>query len=266
MSRIVKFFVGDIKDFEKEFSTKSPNGLHSIRVLESDTFDGNYVTIDTQKVNPSAQYIITDRAADDFTFKWYRLEFIGDPAANPVVSYGKSEPIVPEVIATIIDDVRSWLGDTDLTKPAWLDSEYVQMIRFSFLQYKGERNLTFIRDEDVYAIQLLVREACASTIAYDHAKYYLLQTPSAQLDKGQISVHYNAVAAAIRDQYTAYERRLNRQSGGYNEDGVITQMPAPLVTDAVRFSRTGGFRVRGIDPSVAPARVRRVLGGSELTP
>lgn len=255
----VKFYIGDVREHIRRLDVpETRQDLKFIRVSESDSFDGTYTVIDTVQINFGELYIYSDGASDDYLYRWYKLEFISDPnAVNPDTGlpveaphiYGTTDAVVPETVACIVDDIREWLGDTDLTNPAWPDKHYVHTIRFAIKQHKGEKNLTFIGDEDTVPIQILVRQEYALAIAYDHAKYYKLEAPAATLDKSQIMTHYLEMVKALDEHYREISRRLNLDGGGYDDRNIITQLPAPNVVDAIRFSRTTGTRVKGIFPS-----------------
>lgn len=265
MSKTIKFYTGDLSQYvlhpdvpqpemaDPGVSFQSANtgrrDLHSIRVYESESFDGVYTLIDTVRIQPGADYIYAQNASSDYLHRWYRLEFVTDPDGAEVTTLGRTEPVVPEDIATLVDDVRDWLGDTDPANPAWSERHYIQNIRTAVKQHIGNQNLSYVRDDDIVPIQLLVREIYAMAIAYDHAKYYELQAPAATLDKSQIMAHYLQVAEGLRQQYDAMRGRLNLQSGGYGDDGVINQMPAPNVVNAKRYSKTTGREVSSIGPS-----------------
>lgn len=261
----VKFYTGNLRKYAKDgedtkFSDPEVHDLgdvtnrrdmHSIRVYESNSFDGDSTLIDTIKIAPGAEEIWAENASDDFIHKWYRLEFVSDPSLPEadITVFGRTEPIVPEQLYSIVDDVREWLGDTDLGSPAWPDKHYIQNIRFAVKQYKGEENLTFLKESDIIPIQLLVREIYALAIAYDHGKYYQLQAPAATLDKSQIMTHYLQIVEALRAQYAAIEKRLNLEGGGVDNDGIINQMPSINCQDASRYSVTAGKTVTNIKPN-----------------
>ena len=242
---IAKFYIDDIQQIanvfnhERDITLARPpemffqvegtfRNIQSIRLLEGDSYDGDYTPIYTTRVNTGTKYIIAENLSDDFlTSKWYRLEYLAPPNEDGTEDLiARTNGVVPEVLAEIVDDTRSWLGDTDTDSPAWTDKEYVQAIRFALKQYKGEENLTFISDDDVVPIQHLVRENFSMAIAYDHAKYYALQAPTASLDKSQIMSHYLEVVSGLREQYNAYSTRLNLNSGGYN-DCLLYTSPSP---------------------------------------
>lgn len=251
-----KFYIGNPMSRTLDPKLQIPDNIHSIEIRESDSFNGVYTTIDTVRI-PTAErggYIETWNASEEWFHKWYQIQFISDPAVDPVTKYATSEPIVPESTAEIVDSIRDWLGDTDLNAPAWSDIEYIQSIRFALRQLKGERNAGNIQEWDIVPLQLLVREIYANAIAYDHARYYQLQAPAATLDKSQIMAHYLQVAADCRAQYDAYSKRLNMESGGYNDDQVISQMPAPNVVNMKRFSRNTGLEVNSIGPTKSRRR------------
>lgn len=256
--QILRFYLGDITDFATDAGTKAGKPLHSVNILEGPEFQGTFTVIETIQFDRMSQFVTTTKAADNYTQLWYRLQFIGDPAVSPVVVLGTTEPILPEIITDMIDEIRAWIGDTNLEEPAWTDSQYLQELRFALKQYKGDKNLTFLRDEDWVPIQLLVRESFAANIAYDTAKYYALQNPTAQLDMSQISVHYTNVARLIKEQYTSYAQRLNMQSGGYDEHNIVKQMPGINIVTAARYSHTLGRTVtKGPRPAFSP---RTILG------
>lgn len=258
----VKFYTGVLKNYAHDGDDTTlvqgpgdtlipewSRDLHSIRVLEADSFDGAYTEIAVVKIQPAADHIFASGASDQYLQKWYRLEFITDPSAEEITILGRTDPVVPEDLMSVVDRIRSWLGDVDVDSPAWPDQHYVETIRFAMKQHRGDRNMTFLRDDDIVPIQLLVRESFCMVIAYDHAKYYEMKAPAAVLDKSQIMSHYLEVARGIREEYEAIQKRLNLGSGGYDDQMIINQMPAPNVVNAKRFSRTAGIEVDNIGPS-----------------
>ena len=247
----INFYIGNPENFFKDPNDERLRDLHSVRIKESSNLATGYEVVDTVKLQHGSSYVATHQASEDYINKYYRLEFISDPNVDDeddITVYFTTEPVLPEVIANVVDDVREWLGDTDLDDPAFEDHEYLQTIRFALRQWRGEKNLTKISEEDMYPLQLLVREAYANILAYDHAKYRELKTPTHSLNKWEIGQHYAAVAESLRSQFEAYARRLNMGSGGYNEDMIITQMPSPKVSTAIRRSRTQGIKITNQKP------------------
>lgn len=238
----LRFYVGN--EFLQDFATQRDNAVQAVQILESASYADNYQVIETKSIEAGMDYIETWNASDEFLNRWYRLQFIGDPLDDPIVKFGVTEPVFPEVINDIIDNVREYFGDTNLDNPAWTDKEYLQAIKFALRQWKGEKNVRFIHDEDVIPIVLLVKEQFANIIAYDHSKYYQLNNGSgASLDKAQIAQNYREMAATLQAQIRAYTERLNMNSGGYNDEKIITQMPHVKTITASRFSRVTGRRV-----------------------
>lgn len=242
----VSFYIGNPENYFKDPNDKQLQDIHSIRIQESSSVADGFTTIDTVKFQHGQNYVGTHKASDDYANRFYRLEFISDPSVDDpttIRTYLRTEPILPEELATIVDDIRDWLGDTDINNPAFSDTEYLQAIKFALRQWRGDRNIAKIEDQDKYPIQLLVREQFANILAYDHAKYYELSTPTHKLNKWEIGAHFIEVAENYRKQFETYAKRLNMQSGGFNEDNIISQMPAVNVGTAKRFSRTGGYYI-----------------------
>jgi len=245
----VRFFLGDTSQFLVDPSTKNPMPVHSIQLLEGESQSGTFDVIDVQRFVTVADKLITQKASDEFMERWYIMQFITDPAVDPVVVLARSQPVMPDLLADKIDIIRGRMGDTNLSNPAWDDAEYISALRFCLKQYKGVENLSQLRESDWEPIELLMREVFSLKISYDFAKYYALQNPASQLNKSEISEHYAKVAAAIRDTYKGFETRLNRGGGGYDEQNIIQQMPAINVQDVSRYSHTEQRIIRGNGPS-----------------
>lgn len=249
----LRLYVGDISGHLKDSATGIPLNVHSVRILESKSYADGYSVIDEIKVSLSTHYIETGNANFDFLNYWYKLRYISDPSVTPVTYFAETEPLLPEPISDCINTLREWMGDYDSGKddwiPAWTDLEYTQAIRFALKQHKGTINLSEINEEDWLPVQLLVRSHFSNIIAYDHAKYYRLQVSSASMDKSDIQKNYQSYAQEADRAYSQIVSRLNLESGGYGNDGVINQMPAPNVVEVKRLSRTTGLHVESSRPT-----------------
>lgn len=235
----LRFYIGN--EFLVDFSTRRDNAVQAVQILESSSYSDQYQVIETKSIEPGMDYIETWNASDEYLNRWYRFQFIGDPLADPIVKYGVTDPVLPEILNDIVDTVRSYFGDTDLDNPAWTDKEYLQAVKFALRQWKGDKNVNSIHEEDIVPIVLLVKEQFANVIAYDHSKYYQLNNGSgATLDKSQIAANYREMATSLQSQFRAYAQRLNMESGGYNDQKIITQVPHAKMITASRKSRTGG--------------------------
>lgn len=243
----LRFYIGN--EFLTDFSTRRDNAVQAVQILESVSYGDNYQVIETKSIEPGMDYIETWNASDEYLNRWYRFQFIGDPLADEITKFGVTDTVLPEILNDIVDKVREYFGDTNLDDPAWTDREYLQAIKFALRQWKGDRNVNSIKEEDVYPITLLVQEQFAATIAYDHSKYYQLNNGSgATLDKSQIAVHYRSQIETLRGLFQSYAQRLNMESGGYNDDKIITQVPHAKMITASRYSRTGGRYVSSEKP------------------
>lgn len=245
-------------------------------LFESDYSESGFYPLAVFKYSDMLSYIEVNNASDNFIEKFYMIrlysdfqykqeilqlksQFATDEAfqehledyikdKNPLDIYDleknyvfQIDKIFPDLITTIIDEVRTWIGDLNLEDPAFTDEQYIQMIKFALIQYKGESNLLRINEQDKFLIQLLVRESISLNLAHDYAKYYKLTAPGAELDKSEISRHYIEVARALREQYQAYSQRLNLESGGYNDQGIINRMPSFDVVNLKRKSYITGL-------------------------
>jgi hypothetical protein len=259
---LIRLYIGDVKDIFVDYETNLPRPVHSVRIKESQAYSTDYTVIDTQSINPADDFIETNNASDEYLNRWYKIEYISDlnDTTTEVTVFGESEPTFPEQINDIINEVRGYIGDTDIygeadpPGPAWTDREYLNIIRFALKMWTGEKNLSTIREADVVPITLLVEEYYANLIAYDHGKYIQLQTPSTTLNKSEIMSHYLQIAEGLRDQIATYRKRLNMDSGGYNDEGIISQMPNIKSSKMKRFDKIEGIYVRGNQP-----RSRRVF-------
>lgn len=249
-----RFYLGDFAQYFKTRETQSPTKFYKINLMEGTGYDSGFIHVDTIFPVPGKEFIETNKVSEDFLNKWYRFEFFGKDSEDNDIKLGVSEPTVPEDIGTVLDDVRNILGDTNLDSPAFTDKEYITSIRFALKQYKGDKNFTNVREEDIIPIQILVRIEFCMFIAYDHAKYYALQAPSATLDKSQIMSHYLEMARSLGSHYDTIANRLGIAYGGKNNDGIIHEMPAPNVGNAIRYSATSGIRVDNTDPIKFPRR------------
>lgn len=240
----LRFYIGDVAVKLYETYAGHPTPIDHIELQESDNYDRGYVTIDSFPAAHKSEFLVTMKASELWLHKWYRILWVSaTTGAQPHISdetqqhiFGDSGPISPEEIQSVVDDVRKQMGDTNLDAPAWSDREYVIQIRFALKQYKGTSNIAVIRDEDIAPITLLCRSAFANILSYDFAKYYALQAPGVTLDKSQIHQHYSQVARDLEDSYMKIAARLGRDSGGQNDRGQITTMPAPLEGETARFS------------------------------
>lgn len=247
----LKFYIGNVLDQLKDPADGTSYKISAVRIEEADYYDGTYTPIDTVRITPDDTFVWTRNGSAEFLDKWYQLVFVGKDSNGNDVDRGKTNPVVPEFVAQLVDSIRAFFQDTNLENPAWEDKEYIAAIRFAAKQYKGEKNLTYVREEDLIPIQLLVRIEFALIIAYDHAKYYALQAPSATLDKSQIQAHYLDVARNIEDHYNNLTRRLGMGSDGVgiDDNGVQTQYPAPNIVAMKRFSYTAGIYTSSIEPT-----------------
>lgn len=267
------FDIGGVWEYLRDKFTDSFFDVRYLVLFESEYSESSYYPIQIFKYSKTVEKVITDLASEDFLNKFYKIRFYKDFALREELERLKStmsdedfqdfisqfkdmerydfnrnwicelNHLIPDVLTKIIDQVRNWIGDLNLEDPAYTDEQYIQFIKFALMQYKGETNLLKVREEDVYLIQLLVRESIALNLAHDFAKYYKLSAPGAELDKSEISRHYIDVARSIREQYEAYEKRLNLKSGGYNEYGIINKMPSYEVNSIRRKSRIYGIYV-----------------------
>jgi len=244
--------------------------VKNIVLFESDNSLSKYYPIEIIKYSDSISVITTENASDSYLDKFYRIRFYKDFFYKDEVLKKRQEltddefqflinqstlfdlydfekgyvfqvdKLIPDIITDIIDKVRESIGDLNLDDPAFSDEEYTQMIKFALKQIKGETNLLYIHPDDIELILLLVRESTALKIAYDYAKYYKLTAPGVELDKSEIYRHYLDVANALRASYESYAKRLNLQNGGYNDQGIINQMPSFDVIDMRRKNYISG--------------------------
>ncbi|GIW22573.1 MAG: hypothetical protein KatS3mg068_1580 [Candidatus Sericytochromatia bacterium] len=271
MSKIkLDFNISGLWNYLRDRYTDKFLDIRYLVLFESDFSESNYYPIDIIKYSDMLSIISTENASENFLEKFYRIRFYKEfiykqeiielrnqlnENAFQVVIQNSNEidlydfdknflfelnKLLPDVVTRIVDDVREWVGDLNFDDPAFTDEQYIQMIKFALKQIKGETNLLRVNEDDIYLIQLLVRESIALNLAHDYAKYYKLTSPGAELDKSEISRHYIDVANAIREQYEAYSRRLNLSSGGYNDQGIITQMPTYEVNRIRRKSHIYG--------------------------
>jgi hypothetical protein len=250
------FDIDGLYHYIRDFYTDRFLDVQFLVLFESDYSESGYIPIDIIKYSDSKTRIETERASENFIDKFYKIRLYKDfvlkkelldlknkvsesdfqeliKSKDPIELYDfdinwvfELKKLIPDVITNIIDETRSWIGDLNLDDPAFTDDQYKQMIKFALLQLKGHTNLMKIKDEDIFLIQLLVRESIALNISHDYAKYYKLSSPGAELDKSEISRHYIEVSRNIRDQFNSYASRLNLHSGGYDEIGIINQMPS----------------------------------------
>lgn len=235
----LKFFVGDlIKKLQEKSNNDRP--VHTYRIKSSYNYETGYEVLDQQKIEPTKDYVFTNKVPTDWINRWFKIEFVSDPSGDQVKNYGETEPTVPEILGEIIDNIKMLLGDVG-EETAFTDQEYMYQIRFALKQYKGEQNILFIRDEDHVPISLLVRSQLCLTIANNHAKYFTLQAPSAQLNKGEIFEHYSNLARQLGDEYDRIVKRIG--GGGINEHGYIQNLPGINIQPIKRFSKTQGIWV-----------------------
>lgn len=281
---VLTFDIEGVWEYLRDRFTDSFYDIAYVVLFESDNSESKYYPIQVFKYSKSTQKITTDLASDNFIDKFYKIRFYSNFVLREELKRLKNtitevefkdfisnrrdvelydfnvnwvceiNHIIPDVVTKVIDDVRSWIGDLNLSDPAFTDEQYIQFIKFALMQYKGETNLLKVKQEDIFLIQLLVRESIALNLAHDFAKYYKLSAPGAELDKSEISRHYLDVARGIREQYDAYERRLNLKSGGYNEYGIINKMPSYDVHNVRRKSRIYG--VYFDDSMIFPKSIR----------
>lgn len=212
--------------------------IHSVKVLEGLSLNGTYSEIETLKID-ARQTNFVSVSQYQSPANWFKLVFV-DPDGAELAT---TDPLVAEEIGTIVDDVRAEIGDTDSDNPAFSDDEYLRRVRLAMRRYKGEKNLSYIEEQDIPVIALLVRADICRVIAYDHAKYYALAAATAQLDKWQIGEHYLRVAQELEAYWDRLKVDLGLSSGGVNNDGIITEMPAINVATATRYSKSVGGNV-----------------------
>jgi hypothetical protein len=246
-----EYFKQDIpaESFRNDVERPSLRNIHSINVLEGTSLDGTFTKVETVKLAAQAvDYIEVHMYRDPAD--WFKLEFI-DPEGKVLAT---TEPLVSEIVGSIVDKVRFDIGDTNLDDPAFTDAEFLQKIRLAVRRYKGEKNLSMITEDDLPVIGLLTRIDIASTIAYDHAKYFALQAPEAQLDKSQIMNHYFEVVTRLEEYWAKLKGDLGLGSGGRNDANIISEMPAPNVVTVSRVSMRSGRRVTTTQPILRPYR------------
>jgi hypothetical protein len=114
-------------------------------------------------------YVIADITGNDKAFQYFFINKNKIESDCPaVVAY--SNTVFPEITSGIIDKVRAWVGDVQPEEdcaeeekevewnPVWTDEDYLGAIKNALTQYKGVRDVNFIRDSDTPAIRLLVQE------------------------------------------------------------------------------------------------------------
>jgi hypothetical protein len=233
----------DLDSFRATSGRPVLQDVHSVDVAECASLKGTYIFREKVKIAAQDQnYIEVFKHHDPAN--WFQLTF--KKADDTTIA--TTEPLVSEVVGTVIDTIRADIGDTDLQDPAFSDEEYMQKIRFAMRRYKGEKNLSFIEEEDYPVIALLTRIDIANIIAYDHAKYFALQAPEAQLDKSQVMNHYLQVAQGLEEYWAKIKRDLGLGSGGRNSDSIITELPSPNVVTATRMSFRAGRIISNTDP------------------
>lgn len=239
------YFVGQQEQstFRAETGRPQLQDVHSVDVAECTSLKGTYVFIENVKITAQDQnYIDVFKHKDPSN--WFQLTFKKPDGAVIAVT----EPLVSEIIGTTLDTIRADIGDTNLDSPAFTDEEYMNKIRLAMRRYKGEKNLSFVEDEDYTVLALLTRIDLANIIAFDHAKYFQLQAPEAQLDKSQVMNHYLEVARGLEEYWGRIKKDLGLDSGGRNASGVISEMPMPNVVTATRMSFRAGRLIRNTDP------------------
>ncbi len=242
----VKFYIGDMQEFIKKYPL-----FNQLHVYESSNSEAaGFKKIDTLKeFQPTKDYIEVN-VSDDYFNRWYKFAYASTIDAFPENEteklYGYSDITFPEVIGTVILELRDFLGDTseEETKQAFTDREYMKMLRSALVQFKGDESFSEIHERDFIPLKILVQIDCAMEIAYNHAKYYALESPGAKLDKSQIMDHYLRVASQLNENYDKISSRTNRGAGGYNDQKIITQMPGVKVVDALRYSSVSGRFVK----------------------
>lgn len=239
----------ELSSFRADAGRPVLQNVHTIGVAEGASLKGPFTHIEDVKLKSRDVNYIEVNAYKDPS-NWFQLSF-KDPDGKVLAT---SEPLVSEVTGGIIDIIRADLGDTNLDSPAFTDAEYMQKIRLAMRRYRGERNLTFIEEEDYTVIALLTRIDICNIIAFDHAKYYALQAPEAQLDKSQVMNHYLEVARALEEYWNRLKVDLGLDSGGRNSDNIISELPAPQVATATRMSFRAGRLITSTDPKYRPNR------------
>lgn len=236
-----KFYLGNLEHLKEKY----PN-INTIKLYEStESADDGWKEIFSESIYnyPTGKDFLVVNVQSDYAFRWYKFEYWAINEDKSIVEkIAESHPTIPEAIGEIVDQLRGWMGDTDDENPAFEDQEYIHAIRSALIEYKGDKNLSYIHDTDVIPIKLLVQIQFALQIAYDHSKYYALATPGAQLNKYEIAEHYTSMAETLQNQYDKFAKRTNREGGGYNDKNIITQFPGIKVSDVSFFSRyTGTF-------------------------
>lgn len=244
---LIKLFLGDVGSYLVRKFEKTPLDIHSIQILECESQNSPGNVIDTIKFMPGTSYVETHNAASNNDELWYRVRFVSDPETDPMRIFGETEYLLPENIAGLIDEVRSWLGDYDPTgedaswEPVYSDQHYLQIIRYALMRHKGIKNISLLRPEDWIPVKILVMIEYANDIAFDYSKYYNLTAPgNASLNLSEVKTHYLETAEALRNNYREITKSYNMDGGGYDEDGNISQMPAIQEGTLYRYSRAKG--------------------------
>lgn len=237
-----KFYIGDMQEFIKKYPL-----FNQLHVFESSSSEatGFKKIVTLSAFQPSKDYIEVD-VSDDYFNRWYKFSYASTTDSFPETEtekvYGYSDITFPEVIGNVILELRDFLGDTSEEEPtqAFTDKEYMKMLRSALIQFKGDESFSEIHEKDFMPLKILVQIDCAMEIAYNHAKYYALESPGAKLDKSQIMGHYLRVVSQLQENYDKISSRTNRGAGGYNDQKIITQMPGVKVVDALRYSSVAG--------------------------
>lgn len=259
---LVKLYIGDVGAYLVRKYEKTPLDVHSVQIIESESQSSEGVVIDTVKYTPGAVYVETHKASDNSYDMWYRVRFISDPTGDIVRVFGVTDWILPEYVAGLVDELRSWIGDVDISsdndnfsedldgdskreasewKPLYSDEHYVNLMRYALKRHKGVRNLSLMMPEDWVPIKILVMIELCLDIAFDYSKYYALSAPgNANLNLNEISKNYLETAEALRRNYSDIVKSYNMDNGGYDEEGIISQMPAVQEGNLYRYSRVKG--------------------------
>lgn len=212
------FYLGNLQDsLPKEVVDKTTH------VALEEQINNDFVEVDRQPLNLTQEFYTSIKITNPSS--WFRYCFYSGEE-----NLGYSQPILVEDIANIIAKIRKSLEDTNEDNPAFEDSEYYESLRFAFRQFRGDDHF-IIRSEDIVPLETLVRKDFAMKIAYDYAKYIQLESHTgAKLNQSEVMTHYLQMVNALEQAYASALNRLNMGSGGYNDSGIITQLPKAHAT------------------------------------
>jgi len=181
------------------------------------------------------EYIIAD--IDGNVDRGFQFFFLKKVEGQEDETVAHSNAVFPEITNKLIEDVRRWLGDVKEDAPAWDDLDYLGNIKSALLMYKGVADINFIREQDLNAVRILTQKHYALQVAYNTAKYYDLEAPNVKLSKWEIGQHYKEIADALDKEYLFLANLTNRTSGGYDEQGIINEMPSFKTTPRKRSQK-----------------------------